>query len=120
MKVLADENVERSIVDWLRAHGHDVLWVPETHAAEADRSLVELARRENRVIVTYDLDFGEIIFRERMRCGGGILLRCKGLDMRGRVAWFQSWWPELELKAPNHFVVLRNNRLRVRGLWPGG
>ena len=117
MKLLADENIERPIVAWLREQGHDVLWVPESHAAEADRVLVDIARTESRVILTYDLDFGEVLFRERIMCNGVILLRCRGLTRPERIAWFQSWWPEIEQKLMNHFIVLRNNRFRVRSLW---
>lgn len=117
MKLLADENIDRPIVAWLREEGHDVLWVPESHVSEADRILVDIARKEERIILTYDLDFGEILFREQIMCEGVILLRCKQLTRPERVAWFQYWWPELEKKVTNHFIVVRNNRFRVRSLW---
>ena len=117
MKLLADENIERPIVAWLRENGHDVLWAPESHASAADRILVNIARTESRIILTYDLDFGDILFRERIMCDGVILLRCKELARSQRIAWFQHWWPEVEQKVMNHFIVLRNNRIRVRSLW---
>ena len=120
VKLLADENIERPIVAWLRETGHDVLWVPESHASEADLDLVDMARREGRLILTYDLHFGGILFRDRVLCDGVILLRCKALSKKQRIAWFQAWWPQLEQKALNHFVVLHNNRLRVRSLWHEG
>ena len=117
MKLLADENIERPIVAWLREKGHDVLWAPEAHASESDHALLDLARHENRLILTYDLHFGDILFRDRILCDGVILLRCKGLGRQQRISWFKTWWPQLEQKALNHFIVLRNNRLRVRSLW---
>lgn len=117
MRLLADENIERPIVHWLREQGHDVLWVPESLASATDSQIVEVARVESRVIVTYDLDFGEMLFRERIACDGVILLRCKKLLRQERIAWFQRWWPELQCKALRRLVILRNNGLRVRPFW---
>jgi len=36
MHLLADENVDWLIVEWLRANGHDVLWIPEFAAGRPD------------------------------------------------------------------------------------
>lgn len=41
----------------------------------SDASVIDLANREERVIVTFDKDFGELIFKEGMRTEGLILLR---------------------------------------------
>ena len=117
MNLLADENIERSLVLWLRGQGHNVLWVPESLSSLSDRDIVKAASEQRRVILTYDLDFGELLLRERLHCEGVILLRCKKLTREERIEWFQRWWPELESKASERFVILQNNRLRVRPFW---
>lgn len=117
MNLLADENIERLIVLWLREQGHDVLWVPESSPSVLDHEIVNMARDQKRVILTYDLDFGEILFRERFACDGVILLRCTKLARQHRLEWFQRWWPDLEAKAPHHFIILQNNKLRIRSFW---
>ena len=105
MKLLADENIERPIVAWLREKGHDVLWVPESHASEADHALVDLARREGRPVLTYDLHFGDILFRDRALCDGVILLRCKGLSREQRTAWFQAWCKSRLARPPPEMLA---------------
>ncbi|MEN6624887.1 MAG: DUF5615 family PIN-like protein [Candidatus Sumerlaeia bacterium] len=36
MKILADENFRRDLVDWLRNAGHDVAWIVEDKPGSID------------------------------------------------------------------------------------
>lgn len=62
MRFLADVGVSVSIAEMLREHGHDVLHLSEQslHRLPDDEILV-LARRDGRVILTFDLDFGDLL-----------------------------------------------------------
>ena len=62
MRFLADAGVSPSTVAFLTRLGHDAIHVRalEMHRAQ-DRELVDYARSEGRVIVTFDLDFGDIL-----------------------------------------------------------
>jgi len=62
MKFLADENVEKQIVDWLRKNGFDVLFVTEFAKSATDDELLEKAKRDSRILLTNDKDFGELVF----------------------------------------------------------
>jgi len=59
MRFLADAGVSPDTIALLTRLGHDAIHVraPEMHRAQ-DRELVDYARSEGRVIVTFDLDFG--------------------------------------------------------------
>lgn len=57
MRFLADENFPRSIVEFLRHQGHDVLWARTSFPGLNDRLLLERAEAENRIVVTLDKDF---------------------------------------------------------------
>ncbi len=46
--------------------GHDVLSARDGYASAWDQELLELAYRENRVLVTEDKDFGELVFLRRL------------------------------------------------------
>ena len=74
MKILADENMLAGAVAYLRAAGHDVRWARETDRSAPDPNLLELATQEERTLITYDKDFGELVFRERMPAPFGTLL----------------------------------------------
>jgi predicted nuclease of predicted toxin-antitoxin system len=66
MRLLIDENAPKAISDWLRAEGHDVLMAGEISAGAADDHWIELAHAEQRLIVTADRDFEELIFRDKL------------------------------------------------------
>jgi predicted nuclease of predicted toxin-antitoxin system len=65
MRLLADENVPRPLVDALRADGHDVLWARTECAGWRDGVLLELAESEARIVLTLDKDFWQIAVQRR-------------------------------------------------------
>jgi len=75
MKFLADENVEKPIVDMLRDKGHDVLFMSEITSGTIDDQLLEQANLEARTLLTNDKDFGELIYLQRKIATGIILMR---------------------------------------------
>src|SRR5512146_2212655 len=86
MRLFADENTPRAIVQWMRDAGHDVTWAPELRPAESDDIWLRQAEAEERLIVTADKDFGDMVFRDRLNTYGVLLLRLEGLPMADRVA----------------------------------
>ena len=64
MRLLADENVPLPSVVALRAAGHDVAAGAEDAAGAPDADVLARARREGRVLLTLDRDFGELLFRQ--------------------------------------------------------
>ena len=75
MKLLADESAEGPTVYALRAAGHEVLFVAEISPGIADRAVLEIARREEALLLTADKDFGELVFRNREPHRGVLLIR---------------------------------------------
>lgn len=62
MKFLADMGVSPRVVAWLRAAGHDVADLREQGLQRLpDADVFAKAVAENRVLLTFDLDFGEIV-----------------------------------------------------------
>ncbi|HMF79376.1 MAG TPA: DUF5615 family PIN-like protein [Bryobacteraceae bacterium] len=60
MRLVLDENFPKAAVEILRAHGHDVVWI-RTHApGMKDRDILQLAAREERVVLTLDKDFRQL------------------------------------------------------------
>jgi predicted nuclease of predicted toxin-antitoxin system len=73
MRLFADENLPAGILHWLRATGHDVISASELHCGEVDERWLHLANADQRLIVTADKDFGELINREGLSSYGVIL-----------------------------------------------
>jgi len=62
MKFIADMGVAMRIVQWLREEGHDVLHLREEGLHRmSNGEIFERAFKEGRIILTFDLDFGEVI-----------------------------------------------------------
>lgn len=73
MRLLADENVPVPSIRVLRDAGYDVAAVVEVAQGASDRQVLELARAENRVLVTFDADFGSLIFRDGVAPPPGVV-----------------------------------------------
>lgn len=62
MKFLADMGVAQRIVHRLRENGHDVVHLRDEKLHRLpDNAIFEKAYKEQRIILTFDLDFGEIL-----------------------------------------------------------
>lgn len=75
---LADENIDREIVERLRRDGFDVVWIAELAPGVSDHEVLALASSHRRVLVTADKDFGELVFRQGNANHGVILVRLAG------------------------------------------
>jgi predicted nuclease of predicted toxin-antitoxin system len=118
MKLLANENCPRLIVDALTAAGHDVLWVRTAAPGLADPDVLARAVAEARVLVTFDKDFGELAFRAGLPATCGvILLRISLADPAAAAALVVATLAS-RTDWPGHFSVVSDRRIRMR-LLPG-
>src|SRR3990172_4491835 len=74
MRFLADENFPGDAVAALRSTGHDVTWVRTAMPGSANADILETAQRERRVLLTFDRDFGELAWRQRLPAECGVVL----------------------------------------------
>ena len=72
---MVDENVHLRIVAFLRVEGHDVLSVSESFSNSSDDVVLKRACDEQRILITHDTDFGEMIFHRGLGHHGVILIR---------------------------------------------
>ena len=73
MRFLADENIPTASVALLRSAGFDVASVIELHRGLSDPDVIALARRLGRVLISFDSDIGERIFRAGDPAPPGVL-----------------------------------------------
>jgi predicted nuclease of predicted toxin-antitoxin system len=62
LRLLLDENIGTTIALGLQDGGHDVTRMVDVGRAEGDHLVIRRARAADRVIFTYDSDYGEQIF----------------------------------------------------------
>jgi predicted nuclease of predicted toxin-antitoxin system len=58
----------------LRQGGHDVLWIRETAPGSPDSVVLSIAQSEERLLITFDKDFGELVYRRAAAASLGIVL----------------------------------------------
>ncbi len=77
MRILADENFPRPVVESLRKQEHDVIWARTDCPGLKDRALLERAEAEGRVVMTLDKDFWQIALQRPipLKRSGVILFR---------------------------------------------
>jgi predicted RNA binding protein YcfA (HicA-like mRNA interferase family) len=75
VRLLADESVERPVIEALRAEGHDVASVDEDDPGSDDSRVLARSARERRVLVTNDADFAALAFLRREASAGIVLVR---------------------------------------------
>jgi predicted nuclease of predicted toxin-antitoxin system len=60
--VLLDENFPRSVAEGLTEAGYDVLAVALIAPGTDDRGVLSMARQGQRNLLTFDSDFGDLVF----------------------------------------------------------
>jgi len=74
VKFIVDENLGPRVAKWLKEHQHDVVSIYEEFRGWNDDDILRKSTEENRVLITNDKDFGEMIFREGKLHRGVIFL----------------------------------------------
>ena len=74
MRFLIDSSAGQQIADWIRRNGHDVIEIRQLGPDPGDRAILGLSVRDNRILVTIDTDFGELVFSHGLRHAGLVRL----------------------------------------------
>lgn len=115
MELLADEGVDRQIVERLREDGHRVSYVAEMEPGIADEQVLKMANNESLVLLTADKDFGELTYRMQRVSAAIVLIRLSGLSPERKAHTVSSMLsehgPEL---MPGTFTVLTPGAIRIR------
>lgn len=116
MRFLADENVAKVVAVRLRAAGADVVIIAETTAGASDEQVLAIAVADQRILITEDRDFGEMIVRQRMAVGGIVLLELDPLSNDAVAARVAQVISTHAAKLSGNLVVIEPGRVRIRPL----
>ncbi len=116
MRFLANENFPGPVVEALRSRGEDVSWIAQESPGARDDVVLARAQMEQRILVTFDKDFGELAFRSRLPAASGVVLfRLNGASPSEDNARALSALAE-RLDWAGHFAVVHDDRIRMRPL----
>jgi predicted nuclease of predicted toxin-antitoxin system len=112
-KFLANENVPVEVVELARQSGLDIAWVTEIQPGMNDEGVLALALAEQRVLVTFDKDFGEMAFRQGKQATCGVVLFRVRLRDAETVARLVVGVLSQQIPWEGHFSVAREGRLKT-------
>lgn len=112
MLFLVDESVGKKFADVLKNSGVDVLFGGDAMPELADEDVLSFANKGNRILITADKDFGELIFKLNMSARGVIFLRTLTRDPEERFDLVKH----ILNKSKDKFIVVKEGQIRVRKL----
>lgn len=116
MRWLADENIEASIVAALLVAGEDVTTVVSLARSTSDERVVALALTTERLVLTRDTDFGDLVVRHRLPVSGVVLLRLRRLPYPEQSAILLDAIRRHGERLYGSFTVIQRHRIRIRPL----
>ncbi|MBI5676256.1 MAG: DUF5615 family PIN-like protein [Nitrospirae bacterium] len=115
MKLLIDENISPEITSRLRTLKHDVKSIRECCKGYEDEKIVEVALSEERIIITYDLDFGEL-YRNFGVSSVILRLRSKNPSVVLKfIVSFLNTLKEQKIDMHNKLAIVTEGKVRLIG-----
>ena len=114
MILLADESVDRQIVDRLRQDGNDTVYIAEFSPSVTDDQVLEEANLRKAILLTEDKDFGELVYRLGRVHNGVVLIRLAGLPASSKADTVAKVLEEHEMELIGAFSVISPGAVRIR------
>jgi len=119
MQFLANENMPRAAIQTLRAAGYDVVSIGEESSGITDQAVLERAHAEQRIILTFDRDYGELVFRYRLPARAGIVFfRFVPATVDEPAPQLLELVADATITLTGMFTVIDRQHLRQRPLTP--
>ena len=120
MRFLADECCDALVVRTLREMGYDVAYVAELDPGLTDTGVLAQSVSEERILLTEDRDFGELIFRGQKTAYGVVLLRIPPEQRPRKRERMATLIEHYQKELPGAIVVVTLNTMRIRPLPESG
>ena len=100
------------MVNALRSKGIDIVPIKELTSGVSDETVLETANKQNRILITFDSDFGELIFRQKLKARGVILLKFTPKSTQQVVDTISNML-KTQAKIEDHFLIVKEKKIRV-------
>ena len=112
-RFIADENIPKESVDLLKKQGLDIISITDFAFGLGDDEVLDLANRKGRIVITFDKDFGQLIFKKKRKTEGLMLLRFVPKSPQQTATVIQQVLAT-KIKIENSVVTVKKDSIRIR------
>jgi len=113
MRFIVDECTGPAVARWLQSQHHDVFSVYEQARGLDDEDILQRAIVDNRILITNDKDFGEMIFREEKAHKGVVLLRLDSERAANKIRVLEQLLDRYAEQLAGNFIVATETTVRI-------
>jgi predicted nuclease of predicted toxin-antitoxin system len=114
MRFLLDENIEYRLALYLNQHDHNATAIAHDYPRSLpDREVLAIAAREQRILITDDRDYGELIFRRLQAHAGVIYFRLPDATVSEKIQRVDQLLITHQGQL-DQFIVVTRRSIRVR------
>jgi len=115
MKLLANENFPLTSVQILKESGYDIIYIGTDFSGILDSEVMQIAIAEMRTILTFDRDYGELIFRKGFKPAKGVIyLRWNDFKPDEPGNYLRDLFVKGEFNFDGKLTVISENTIRQR------
>lgn len=114
LKFVFDVGVGKRAAEVLQSAGFDVVSILDLDPTMSDAEILSIAESDQRMVVTMDKDFGELVFHSGKKHNGVLLLRLEDADGEEKAAIVRAIIRDFVSEIEGKFCVFQNGRLRIR------
>jgi len=114
LKFLIDVGVGKGIENYLNTEGYDIKAVRDIDPCLEDEKIIQTAFLENRMVITMDKDFGELVYHSLMEHSGVLLLRLEDATGSKKLKVLKFIIENYSDRIKNCFCVFQNDKFRIR------
>ncbi len=114
--IVADENIDHSLIEAIRLAGIEVVSVYEEARGISDFSVIEIARNPPRIILTEDKDFGEWVFAHQVKDRSVVLIRYEFRETEVIKKIIIQMLSERVNELFGKFTTITTQKIRIRPL----
>lgn len=113
MEFVADESCASLVIRALREAGHDVIAIAESAKGASDEAVLERAFDQQRVLITEDRDFGELVYAHARSSAGVVLVKFPNRARRAKARTVVEAVNKLGKRLRERFTVIEPGRTRL-------
>ena len=114
IKFVLDVGVGNKVWQYLTTHGFDAILITAINPSMSDTDILLIAEDEERMVITMDKDFGELVYHSGKAHKGVLLLRLEDATGDEKVEVIQYILENFENQIEGKFCVFKNVRFRIR------